>query len=93
VLNTFYTRSKARDDCETDYGVCTGLAPISKRNLNKGRAGYDRHHSFITSATYEIPVGQGKHFLNRGAILIMLIGGYELACVQTFVTGNPMSVS
>ena len=34
VLDSFYTYSKALDDCDTDYGTCTGVAPISDRNLN-----------------------------------------------------------
>ena len=44
VLNAFYTFSKALDDCDSDSGTCSGVAPISNRNLNKGRAGYDRTH-------------------------------------------------
>ncbi len=39
VLDSFYTYSKALDDCDTDYGTCTGVAPVTDRNLNKGRAG------------------------------------------------------
>jgi len=93
VLNTFYTVSKALDDCDNDYGTCSGVAPISDRNLNKARAGYDRHQTFITSATYDLPIGKGRHFLNHNRVLDFLIGGYNIAWVQTFVTGNPMSFS
>ena len=38
------------------------VAPIENRNLNKARAGYDRTHVFVTSATYELPVGKGTAF-------------------------------
>ena len=93
VLDTFYTVAKAEDDCDSDYGVCSGVAPITDRNLNKARAGYDRHQTFITSATYELPIGKGRHFLNRNKVLDWIIGGYNLAWVQTFMTGNPMSFS
>jgi hypothetical protein len=89
VLNSFYTISKALDDCDSDSGVCTGVAPVSNRNLNKGRAGYDRHQVFVTNATYELPIGKGRHFLTRGGVLDYLIGGYEIAWVQTIETGNP----
>ena len=93
VLDTFYTVAKAIDDCDSDYGTCSGVAPITDRNLNKARAGYDRHQSFITSATYDLPVGKGRHFVNKSRVLDFLIGGYNIAWVQTFVTGNPMSFS
>jgi hypothetical protein len=93
VLNTFYTYSKALDDCDSDSGTCTGVAPISNRNLNKGRAGYDRTHVLVANATYELPVGKGRHFVNHNRVLDYLIGGYELAWVQTYNTGNPISFS
>jgi len=55
MVNSFYTFSKAIDDCDTDYGTCTGVKPVENRNLNKGRAGYDMRHRFVTSAIYELP--------------------------------------
>ena len=59
------------------------------RNLNKGRAGFDRHHTFVASATYELPMGKGRHFLNHNRVLDFLIGGYDLAWIQTFDDGQP----
>ena len=89
VVDSYYTFSKALDDCDSDYGVCSGVAPIEDRNLNKGRAGYDRTHVFVTSFTYEIPVGQGRHFLNHNKVLDYFFGGYELAWIQSIESGNP----
>ncbi len=93
VLNTFYTWSKALDDCDSDYGVCSGVAPITNRNLNKGRAGYDRTHVAVANLTYELPLGKGRRFVNHSRVLDWIIGGYELAWVQTFNTGNPFGFS
>jgi hypothetical protein len=90
VLDTFYTFSKVLDDCDTDYGVCTGVEPVTNRNLNKGRAGFDMSHRWVASFTYEVPIGKGRRFLNRGGILNMLIGGYEVAWIQTAESGNPV---
>ena len=90
VLNTFYTFSKVLDDCDTDYGTCTGVEPVTNRNLNKGRAGFDMRHRFVASFTYEIPIGKGRKFMNRGGVLNMIAGGYELAWIQTAESGNPV---
>ena len=30
TLNSFYTFSKAIDDCDTDYGTCTGVEPVHR---------------------------------------------------------------
>jgi hypothetical protein len=91
ILDTFYTFSKVIDDCDSDGSVCTGVAPITNRNLNKGRATYDRNHRFIASATYELPVGRGRHFLNRGGVTDVIFGGWEIAWIQTIESGNPLS--
>ncbi len=93
VLNSFYTYSKALDDCDSDSGTCSGVAPIQNRNLNKGRAGYDRTHVIVANFTYELPVGKGRHFLNHSRALDYLLGGYELAWIQTYETGNPIGFS
>ena len=92
VLDSFYTFSKALDNCDTDYGVCTGVAPTVNRNLNKGRAGYDQNQHFVTSFTYEVPVGKGRWLLNRGGVLNYIFGGYEIAWIETVATGNPFTV-
>ena len=89
VLDSFYTFSKALDDCDSDYGTCTGVAPVSDRNLNKGRAGFDMRHRFVTSFSYELPVGKGRQFVNKSRLLDYLIGGYDLSWIQTIDTGNP----
>ena len=89
VLNSFYTFSKAIDDCDNDYGVCSGVAPVENRNLNKARAGYDRSHVFVTSLTYELPFGKGRHFVNGSRVLDYLVGGYDLSWIQSFMSGNP----
>ena len=93
MLDSFYTFSKAIDDCDNDYGTCTGVSPVTNRNLNKGRAGYDMRHRLVTSAIYELPVGKGKHFMNRGGVLNMILGGYDIAWIQTVETGNPIGFS
>jgi hypothetical protein len=93
VMNSFYTFSKALDDCDSDSGTCTGVAPIANRNLNKGRAGYDRHHVFSTNITYDLPIGKGRHFLSHSRLLDYLIGGYSIAWVETINTGNPFGFS
>jgi len=93
VLNSFYTFSKAIDDCDSDSGTCSGVAPISNRNLNKGRAGYDRNHVFVANVVYELPVGKGRHFTVRNRLLDYLIGGYDISWVQSIESGNPFGFS
>ena len=38
----------------------SGVAPIQNRNLEKGRAGYDRNHRFVGVINWELPIGKGR---------------------------------
>ena len=91
VLNSFYTFSKAIDQCDSDSGVCTGVAPVENRRLNKARAGFDQTQRFVTSVDYQLPFGANRRFLNRKGILNALVSGFALSWVQTIATGSPMS--
>jgi hypothetical protein len=91
-LSTFYTFSTAIDSQDNDNDG-TGVAPIQSRSLEKALAGCDRRHRFVAAATYELPVGKGKWFLNRGGVWNHIFGGFEIAWVQTFESGNPLTFS
>jgi hypothetical protein len=93
VFNTFYTYAKALNDCDSDSGTCSGVAPVENRNLAKGRAGYDRRHIFVVSEDYDLPFGKGRRFVNQNRFLDLLIGGYKVSWITTIETGNPMTFS
>ena len=90
TFSTFYTFSKAIDSQDNDNDG-TGVAPLQNRGLEKARAGYDRNHRFITYTTYELPFGLGKKFMSGGGWKDKILGGYEIAYIQTLESGNPMS--
>jgi hypothetical protein len=91
TLNSFYTLSKSLNDVDEDGGA--GGITFYNRSLEKGRAAYDVRHRWVTTWTYELPVGKGKRFMNSGGIKNALFGGWELVWIQTFQTGPPFSVS
>lgn len=91
-FSTFYTYSKAIDSQDNDNDG-SGLAPIQNRGLEKARAGYDRNHRFVAYATVQLPVGKGRKFLNRGGVLNAVLGGWEVAWIQTVESGNPYTFS
>lgn len=92
TFSTFYTYSKAIDS-QDDDNAGTGVAPIQNRALEKARAGYDRNHRYSAHASYELPIGKGRRFMNRGGILNVLFGGYEISWIQSLETGNPLTFS
>ena len=90
LVNAFYTFSKALNNGDND-GDVSGV-DFYNRALEKGRANYDIRHRFVSVATYELPFGRGRRFMNQGGFLHHLLGGWDLAYTQTFQSGPPITV-
>ncbi len=89
TLTSFYTRSKAIDDCDNDM-LCSGET-FYNRSLEKGRAGFDITNRSVTYATYELPLGRGRRFLNGGGLKDYILGGWNVTWAQTFQSGLPVT--
>lgn len=92
TFQTFFTLAKAIDSQDSDNSG-SGVAPIQNRSLEKARAGYDRPKRYFNSITYELPVGKGRHFLNRGGWLDTIIGGWQTAWLIDWESGAPLTFS
>jgi hypothetical protein len=91
-MSTFYTFSKTIDSADND-NAGGGVAPIQNRNLEKGRAGYDRNHRWIATVDYELPFGRGKKFMNENKIGRAIFSDMEISTIQTIESGNPLNFS
>jgi len=91
TLLGLYTFSKALDENDAD-GSTNGITYYNRR-LEKGRAGYDVTHRYMSLLTYEFPVGKGRRWLNRGGIVNALLGGWEVTWPLTFQSGPPTTVT
>jgi hypothetical protein len=61
-------------------------------HLLKSRTPFDQEQRFSGNMTYEIPIGKGRRFLNRGGILNTLIGEFDFVWVYTIVSGVPLGM-
>jgi hypothetical protein len=53
----------------------------------------DIPHTFVVSYLYELPVGKGKKFLNKGGLTDKVLGGWQIGGVQRYQSGQPLSFS
>jgi hypothetical protein len=92
---TSYTWAKSIDDgvgnTETVSGN-GGVEDLYNRSLNRARSPYDARHRVVFTYTWELPVGQGKRYLNRAGAINRLLGGWELSGITKFQTGFPFTV-
>lgn len=80
-------------------GVGNGLATgtyytLRDPRLNYGPVLYDIHQTFHASGTYDLPLGNGKQFLNTGnSIVNRVVGGWDIGTIVTVQTGAPFQVT
>jgi hypothetical protein len=83
LANYQFGRTIARDNYLNSFG------PLEKRP-----ADIDRPHRFVTSFSYELPIGKGKGLLGSpsgvaGAVLDRVVGGWLLNGIYSFESGGP----
>ena len=94
-LQLSYTWSKTLTDADsllpnTNAGVAQDQ-DVFNHALEKSVSVQNIPHSFVASYLYEIPVGKGRHFLNRGGITDYALGGWQIGGIQRYQSGQPFS--
>jgi len=59
----------------------------------KARTAYDQQKAFGFFAVYELPVGKGQKWLNRGGVLNAFLGGWKVNVSENTLSGIPISVT
>ncbi len=70
---------------EVNYGI-----PIADRfNVSRdyGNQEGTRRHRFLLTGVYQLPVGMGRAYMNRGGWLSKVVGGWDLQTITLLETG------
>ncbi len=86
-----YTWSKAMDIVDGDN---SDVQDYYHPRLQYSPASFDRTNNFIVSGIYDLPLGQGKRFVNSANWLAnQAIGGWRLSFLQQLASGQPVSIT
>jgi Carboxypeptidase regulatory-like domain len=94
---TSYTWQNAFDDNEGDEGFGGGVGNGNAQNdnclmCNWGPSYIDAHQRIVFSGIWQLPVGVGQHFLNRGGVTNEILGGWNVSGIYSYTTGFPFTV-
>jgi hypothetical protein len=92
-----YTFSKTLTNADSAYAGLTAFGSSDTFNAQNPRdlksekalSFQDVPHSFVLSYLYELPVGKGKKFLNKGGVTDKILGGWQIGGVQRYQKGVP----
>ncbi|HKA23323.1 MAG TPA: TonB-dependent receptor [Blastocatellia bacterium] len=85
LVTTAYTFSKAINYTDDQGSLFIPAIP----SMNRGRAGYDRTHTFVQSYIYELPFGPTKRWLQSG-IGRWILGDWQLNGIFSAYSGLPL---
>ena len=95
-----YTRSKLIDEASSVFDATILTGPIANfpvadsfnRKLERDLSTGDIPNVFVSSFTYQLPIGKGRKF-NPTGIAGAILGGWELAGVIQLQSGIPLAVT
>ncbi len=56
-------------------------------DLDRGHCQLDLNQNLVANATYELPFGQGKRYLNGNGLLNQAVGGWKIAAIASLHSG------
>ncbi len=62
-------------------------------SAEKSLSAQDVPQWFVLSYSYDLPFGKGKPFLNKGRVLNAIVGNWNVGAIQTYESGNPISIN
>jgi hypothetical protein len=87
-----YTYSKNLTDFNGSDTNFEAALDIFRPALEKRRSNQDINHIFNANFLYELPIGPGKSFLNTSGISGKILGGWQLAGIFNWQSGEPVSI-
>ncbi len=91
-----YTFSKSIDDVSAVFAgnVGSGLPQDSQNaSAERGLSDFHAHHRLSFSYLYDLPLGNGRRFINRPGLPTRLLGNWQMGGILTAQSGRPFTVN
>jgi hypothetical protein len=88
LITTSYTLGRSINYWQGDSNG--GIVTPADIELSRGRAEYDRLHSYVQSFVYQLPIGPEGRWLQSG-IGSWILGGWQLSGIFTAQSGQPIN--
>jgi len=87
-----YMFSHAINDGSVGAGDADAAQNIACFRCDYANSDYDSRHSGTLSVVYDLPFGKGRHYLNRGTMADIAVGGWSVDTLFIARAGLPVNV-
>ena len=93
-FNTNYTFGKnLGTDSGTDWQGQFAQFDLRDLSLSYMPTAFDRRHVFHFTPVYELPLGKGRAFANKGGVVDKVVGGWTVSSIVKVQTGAPFRLT
>ncbi|HTU48902.1 MAG TPA: TonB-dependent receptor [Bryobacteraceae bacterium] len=86
-----YNLSKMMSDTNSGFTSFAALAYNKNNQASEWTIdNNDQTHMINIAATYELPFGKGRRYMNRGGVANAVLGGWQISPILTYATGTPL---
>ena len=85
--------SEYPEQAEWEGNGTSGALNTYNLKVEKSVSAFNTPQRAVFSYTYELPFGKGKPFVNQNRVANALVGGWQIAAVQTYQSGTPLAVT
>ncbi len=93
LLSANYMWSHSINDGSVGGGEADYPQNVACRSCERASSDQDVRHSFSMDTVWQLPIGKGRPYLNRGGVANLLIGGWSLSAIGTARSGLPVTVT
>jgi len=91
MLEAAYTKSKLMDTVTERFGGLSSIVNPYDINQSRSLSDRDQPEVFTAGFVYELPFGQGRHWLQSGFVS-KLFGDWQVSGIPTFASGTPLTI-
>ena len=87
-----YTASKLIDNVPERFSGRSTFIDPNNLAISRSVSSEDRSQVFVANYIYDLPVGQGRHWLKQG-VMGRVIGNWQIGGITRFATGLPVFIT
>ena len=91
-VNYTFSHTRANSTGGTSQSRFEPYLDNARPQLDAGRSAYNITHLVNANVIFDLPFGQSRKWLNRGGLVNVLVGGWQISSIVHWQSGSPLGI-